>query len=562
MAGYLHVTPGEPPNRLFDLALAEPERTLRAEVLKQAEVRRPDVRGLLAWFEARDAFSATIVMDDDGPVGFILLPARGTHGAADAGRSARRARARRSHQLAAHASRRRCRARASAKPAPRSGSGRSKRIASASNERSKAAPARHRAVAERLAQKRARLGLRAGVAHRARRARARRPNGLGNRPRHAARRGSDGLCGARAPRERTSRRTVRECGLHAARRARARALERPRTIAGTARRRRHAALARRQRAAARGSRARGEDTRRATSRQRGVARPPGLVVSTHAVDRNARRARQDRARAASRDRAPKSTLPALLDRAEDLRALVLSALARESTRVGREPLGIDAGALRLLVEHTWPGNELELEAVLLRAVRVAREKLVTAEDLAKVGFEVKGPASRVPRAVHAGAAAEHSSPGTATLGARQVGPSANVPFGPRALAEPMPSRAVRVRTRNDARRFRWPCQRTQARRPLRRRARSRPRRRRRRVPRIRPPNAAHRRAQGRRGGGGRRARGRGAPAARGAAAREPRPSGHRQDGRVRHARGHGQTVRGHGVAGRRGPRARASGAIP
>jgi transcriptional regulator with PAS, ATPase and Fis domain len=44
----------------------------------------------------------------------------------------------------------------------------------------------------------------------------------------------------------------------------------------------------------------------------------------------------------------------------------------------------------LLVEHTWPGNEIELEAVLLRAVRVAAEKTVTAEDLAKIGFEVKG----------------------------------------------------------------------------------------------------------------------------------------------------------------------------
>jgi transcriptional regulator with GAF, ATPase, and Fis domain len=62
--------------------------------------------------------------------------------------------------------------------------------------------------------------------------------------------------------------------------------------------------------------------------------------------------------------------------------------------VGREPLGVDAAALRLLVEHTWPGNEIELEAVLLRAVRVAGEKTVTAEDLAKVGFEVKGLAAR------------------------------------------------------------------------------------------------------------------------------------------------------------------------
>jgi transcriptional regulator with PAS, ATPase and Fis domain len=48
----------------------------------------------------------------------------------------------------------------------------------------------------------------------------------------------------------------------------------------------------------------------------------------------------------------------------------------------------------LLVEHTWPGNEIELEAVLLRAVRVAGEKTVTAEDLAKIGFEVKGVSTR------------------------------------------------------------------------------------------------------------------------------------------------------------------------
>jgi hypothetical protein len=48
----------------------------------------------------------------------------------------------------------------------------------------------------------------------------------------------------------------------------------------------------------------------------------------------------------------------------------------------------------MIVEHTWPGNELELEAVLLRAVRVASDKTVTAEDLAKIGFEVRGLSSR------------------------------------------------------------------------------------------------------------------------------------------------------------------------
>ena len=32
-------------------------------------------RPLLAWFEARCAFSATVIVDNEGPLGFILLPA-------------------------------------------------------------------------------------------------------------------------------------------------------------------------------------------------------------------------------------------------------------------------------------------------------------------------------------------------------------------------------------------------------------------------------------------------------------------------------------------------------
>ena len=35
VAGYLHVEPAEAPERLYELALAEPERTLRAEVLRE-----------------------------------------------------------------------------------------------------------------------------------------------------------------------------------------------------------------------------------------------------------------------------------------------------------------------------------------------------------------------------------------------------------------------------------------------------------------------------------------------------------------------------------------------
>jgi hypothetical protein len=74
VAGYLHATAGSAPPRLYELAMTEPERTLRAEALKAVEVRRPDVRPLVAWFESRDAFSVTLIVDEAGPEGFVLLP--------------------------------------------------------------------------------------------------------------------------------------------------------------------------------------------------------------------------------------------------------------------------------------------------------------------------------------------------------------------------------------------------------------------------------------------------------------------------------------------------------
>jgi DNA-binding NtrC family response regulator len=79
-------------------------------------------------------------------------------------------------------------------------------------------------------------------------------------------------------------------------------------------------------------------------------------------------------------------IPALAERSEDFRALVLAMLARHSVRTGREPLGIDTAALRILLEHSWPGNDLELEAVLLRAALAARGPVVTANELDEIGF--------------------------------------------------------------------------------------------------------------------------------------------------------------------------------
>ena len=79
-------------------------------------------------------------------------------------------------------------------------------------------------------------------------------------------------------------------------------------------------------------------------------------------------------------------VPGLADRTEDLRALVLDQLARMGLRENGEPIGIDSGALRLIAEHSWPANELELSALLVRAASAAQGPKLTMADLAHAGL--------------------------------------------------------------------------------------------------------------------------------------------------------------------------------
>jgi hypothetical protein len=49
---------------------------------------------------------------------------------------------------------------------------------------------------------------------------------------------------------------------------------------------------------------------------------------------------------------------------------------------------VEPPALKLLLEHAFPGNDLELEAMVLRLARVADGPAVTSSDLEHLGFEV------------------------------------------------------------------------------------------------------------------------------------------------------------------------------
>jgi DNA-binding NtrC family response regulator len=72
---------------------------------------------------------------------------------------------------------------------------------------------------------------------------------------------------------------------------------------------------------------------------------------------------------------------------------VLAHLARAGVQLRGEPLGVDAAALALLLEHPWPGNDTELSDVLNRAAGVAVGPLVTSGDLQNVGFGRPGEAA-------------------------------------------------------------------------------------------------------------------------------------------------------------------------
>ncbi len=73
-AGYLREHTGELPTGLVDLALAEPHKTVRTSVLRALEVKRPDLRPMLAWLEQRNALFATVIAATSEPEGLLVVP--------------------------------------------------------------------------------------------------------------------------------------------------------------------------------------------------------------------------------------------------------------------------------------------------------------------------------------------------------------------------------------------------------------------------------------------------------------------------------------------------------
>jgi len=74
-------------------------------------------------------------------------------------------------------------------------------------------------------------------------------------------------------------------------------------------------------------------------------------------------------------------LPALRERDNDVRLLAQEFLCRAAANHGKQDLAFSQQALVAISEHTWPGNVRELENRIKRAVIMADDKRLTAEDL-------------------------------------------------------------------------------------------------------------------------------------------------------------------------------------
>lgn len=395
-AGYIHTGDGEAPEHLYAIADGEPERTVRTEVLRSIQVRRADVRPLLSWLEGRGLLAVTLVRDEDGPIGLIGIP-----------RGARRAPMNLEEVLAIRVladrigailgvssalARSRAREMDLRKLADRRGDEIDRLKHRLSTE-----AVRYKALIERLARP-ARAAAYSPAAQIALEQCTRAgslavplalltPPGIDPIPWAAT---------AHLAGQRHDRPMLIVAGDDPAEHDLARWRDPSNSplvlaAAGTLVILELAALPRAV-----------QDFIAASLAERvspsGAATPLDVAVTVSV------NATIDTLVAAGRlsssladwlgDRA--IPLPPLASRPEDLRALALDQLARLGERLRSTPLGIDDAALAMLLEHRWPGNDVEFQDVMLRAALSCKGPRVTADDLAAAGFATAGGQSEPP----------------------------------------------------------------------------------------------------------------------------------------------------------------------
>lgn len=96
------------------------------------------------------------------------------------------------------------------------------------------------------------------------------------------------------------------------------------------------------------------------------------------------------------------TLPALRERAEDIRDLAEHFVARYAKKCNRRVTGISEEALACLRHYDWPGNIRELENAMERAVVIGNSEKILAEDLPEGLQEGQACVANAPAKYHDG----------------------------------------------------------------------------------------------------------------------------------------------------------------
>jgi len=371
-AGYLHIEEAEIPQPLLDLVALEPELVVSTEALRHIQVQQPKVRELVAWLDARGTGMVALVVDEEVTVGALLWPAAGRvaplsheevegcrhladHLGAVTGAAAQLARSRARELEAEHA------------------------VATAAQHMDELRgvierqAARQRAHAELLARP-ARVACYSPAAQSSA-ITCERFGAQGEPFVLVAPPGVDAVCWAAVAHLSSERNNGTLLVVDATNPAE-QPIEHWQDPASSP-----LEVARDGTLVVLDAQALPTDSQRYL----GTAPLPdtGMVVVVTAEEGTASRNHLDEhleARLGERVH----ELPALMDRAEDLRALALHHLSRIGVRLRGRPMGITLEAQQLLNEHRWPGNEAELAAVLLRAALATQGDIVDDDQLAKV----------------------------------------------------------------------------------------------------------------------------------------------------------------------------------
>lgn len=387
-AGYLQERTAELPMAIFDVALAEPYGTLRTSVLRALEVRRADLRHVLAWLEQRGALFATVIAESEEPDGLLVVPAgvrtqeptleemRSAKLLADAFVASAQATsaktrhlkremdlqqrideldddaARLRHVIELEAGRHELAAARLARPATTGIYSAASRMAFDALERRVAQDAPTVLVA------------RAGIDPIPYLARAHLSGPRKAGPLVVV----DGTSSRehdveRWTNERTSPLALADRGLLF-------------LVDGTALPREIQVVVAR------------AIVERRPPWERASALDIGLALSaTTSLEELVEAGRLAPELAARFEGGEAIVLPGLRDRPEDLRSIVADRLAREGLRVHGHPIGIDAAAFARLVEYRWDGEDAELASIVTRLVQRVRGDVVRAADVDALGLE-------------------------------------------------------------------------------------------------------------------------------------------------------------------------------